>query len=200
MAHSILHQLNNEKEKIEQPKMSEAIVNAVFESRTILYFGAMDDKVSEKLTAQMLAMAHVSDDPIKLIINSPGGHVESGDTIHDLIRFIKPKVKVIGTGYVASIASHIYLAADLEDRFSLPNTRYLLHQPSGGMGGTAVDIDIQAREIIKMKQRINEIIAAETGQSIERVSQDTERDYWMSAKEAIDYGMVGRIIESADEI
>ena len=180
--------------------LSETVANALFTSRTVLFFGAMDDKVSEKLTAQLWALASVSDDPIKLIINSPGGHVESGDTIHDLVRLLKPQIKVIGTGYVASIASHIYLAAKPENRFCLPNTRFLLHQPSGGMGGPAVDIDIQAREIIRMKKRINTIIAQETGQSFERVANDTERDYWMSASEAIEYGMVGKIIESIDEV
>ncbi|MCD6055587.1 MAG: ATP-dependent Clp protease proteolytic subunit [Gammaproteobacteria bacterium] len=183
-----------------QGKISEAVAKALFDSRTILYFGAMNEKMSRDLTAQLWAMAHMSSDPIKLIINSPGGHVESGDTIHDLITFLKPEIKVIGTGYVASIASHIYLAAKLKNRFCLPNTRFLLHQPSGGMGGPAVDIDIQAREIIKMKKRINGIIARETGQPVERVARDTERDYWMSAEEAIEYGMVGRVIHSIDEI
>ena len=180
--------------------LSETVANALFASRTVLFFGAMDDKVSEKLTAQLWALASISDEPIKLIINSPGGHVESGDTIHDLVRLLKPQIKVIGTGYVASIASHIYLAAKPENRFCLPNTRFLLHQPSGGMGGPAVDIDIQAREIIRMKKRINTIIAQETGQPFERVARDTERDYWMGASEAIEYGMVGKIIESIDEV
>ena len=193
-------QLRNKDDKDKQPKLSETIANALFESRTILFFGEMNDKIARELTAQLWAMASISDDPIKLIINSPGGHVESGDTIHDLLTFLKPEVKVIGTGYVASIASHIYLAAKPENRFCLPNTRFLLHQPSGGMGGPAVDIDIQAREIIKMKKRINEIIARETGQPVDRVARDTERDYWMSAEEAIEYGMVGKIIQSIDDI
>ncbi len=193
-------QLRKDDDADKSPKLSETITNALFESRTILFFGPMNEKVSRELTAQLWAMAHVSDNPIKLIINSPGGHVESGDTIHDLLTFLKPTIKVIGTGYVASIASHIYLAAKLENRFCLPNTRFLLHQPSGGMGGPAVDIDIQAREIIKMKQRINTIIARETGQPVERVARDTERDYWMNAEEAIEYGMVGKVIQSIDEI
>ncbi len=177
----------------------EFITKALFDSRTILFFGEMNDKVSKKLTEQLLALAHASDEDIKLIINSPGGHVESGDTIHDLIRFIRPNVKVIGTGYVASIAAHIFLAPKVENRLCLPNTRFLLHQPSGGMQGQATDIDIQAREIIKMKKRINAIIAHQTGQKLEKVSQDTERDYWMSAEEAINYGMVGKVITSYAE-
>lgn len=197
--HSHPAQLKAE-EKDKPTALSETVANALFTSRTVLYFGAMDDKVSEKLTAQLWALASISDDPIKLIINSPGGHVESGDTIHDLVRLLKPQIKVIGTGYVASIASHIYLAAKPENRFCLPNTRFLLHQPSGGMGGPAVDIDIQAREIIRLKKRINTIIAQETGQPFERVARDTERDYWMSAAEAIEYGMVGKIIQSIDDI
>ena len=193
-------QLRKDDEEEKAPKLSEKLSNALFDSRTILFFGPMNEKVSRELTAQFWAMAHVSNEPIKLVINSPGGHVESGDTIHDLIPFLKPEIKVIGTGYVASIASHIYLAAKPENRFCLPNTRFLLHQPSGGMGGPAVDIDIQAREIIKMKARINAIIARETGQPLERVARDTERDYWMSAEEAIKYGMVGKIIESIDDL
>ncbi|MBB71138.1 MAG: ATP-dependent Clp protease proteolytic subunit [Legionellales bacterium] len=173
---------------------------ALFESRTILFFGEMKQEVSKALTEQLLAMAHVSDDPIKLIINSPGGHVESGDTIHDLIKFIKPDVKVIGTGCVASIASHIFFAPKLEDRLCLPNTRFLLHQPSGGMMGQETDINIQAREIVRMKQRINNVIAEATGQDYDKVAKDTERDYWMSAEEAVAYGMVGRIVDNIGDV
>jgi ATP-dependent Clp protease protease subunit len=126
--------------------------------------------------------------------------VESGDSIHDMIRFIKPEVKVIGTGWVASAGAHIYLGAKKENRLCMPNTRFLIHQPLGGAGGRATDIAIEAKEIIKMRRRINEIIARETGQPLERVEKDTDRNYWMSAEEAKDYGLVSRIIETSDGI
>ncbi|MBS0358945.1 MAG: ATP-dependent Clp protease proteolytic subunit [Proteobacteria bacterium] len=188
-------------EKEEKPtKIKDFVAKELFQSRTVLLFGEMTPKLSEQVTSAILALAHKSQEPIKLIINSPGGHVESGDTIHDLIRLLPCPVKVVGTGYVASIASHIYLAAKLENRLCFPNTRFLLHQPSGGSQGQASDIAIQAQQIVEMKKRINEIIAERTGQPLDRVQQDTERDYWMTPKEAKDYGMVGRIISSYDEI
>ena len=145
-------------------------------------------------------MAADSDEPIKLFINSPGGHVESGDTIFDMIRFVKPRVKIIGTGWVASAGALIYAAADKEDRFSLPNTRYLLHQPMGGAMGQASDIAIEAEEILKMRKRLNQTFADATGQPLEKVEKDTDRNFWMSANEAIEYGLVAKIIQSADEV
>ncbi|OWJ67596.1 ATP-dependent Clp protease proteolytic subunit [Inquilinus limosus] len=184
-----------EKEKKEE--LGPQIGNILFKNRTVLLFGEISMKLAQGISAQLLALA--ADDekkPIRLVINSPGGHVEAGDTIHDMIRFIGAPVKVIGTGWVASAGAHIYLAAKKENRLSLPNTRFLLHQPSGGAGGRAVDIDIEAREIIKMRRRLNEIIARETGQPIEKVERDTDRNYWMSAEEAKDYGLVGKIIET----
>lgn len=187
----------NEKEKF---KVTELARQAVFESRTVLFFSDMNPELSKSLSEQLLALAHLSDDPIKLIINSPGGHVESGDTIFDLIRFIRPKVYVIGSGYVASIATHIFLSVDKEQRFCLPNTRFLIHQPSGGMQGQVSDMHIQAEEIIRTKRRINTIIAEQTGQPYEKVVKDTERDFWMSPDEAIEYGLLGRVINHIDEI
>ena len=147
-----------------------------------------------------MLLAADSDEDIKIFINSPGGHVESGDTIFDMIRFVKPKVKVIGTGWVASAGALIYAAAERENRYSLPNTRFLLHQPMGGVRGQAQDIKIEAEEIIKMRERLNRIFSEQTGQPLEKVAKDTERNFWMTAKEAIDYGLVGKIINSTDEI
>jgi len=184
-----------EKEKKEE--LGPQIGNILFKNRTVLLFGEISMKLAQGISAQLLALAADDDKkPIRLVINSPGGHVEAGDTIHDMIRFIGAPVKVIGTGWVASAGAHIYLAAKKENRLSLPNTRFLLHQPSGGAGGRAVDIDIEAREIIKMRRRLNEIIAKETGQPLEKVERDTDRNYWMSAEEAKDYGLVGKIIDS----
>ena len=148
----------------------------------------------------MLSMASLSDDDIHLYIHSEGGHVESGDTIHDMIGFVKPRVKIIGTGWVASAGTLIYLAVPREDRFCLPNTRFLIHQPYGGVTGQATDIGIEAEEIVKMRDRLNRIIADQTGQSLERVEKDSERNFWMSPTEARDYGIVGSIISSSSEL
>ena len=194
----------DEEPKEETPKPTPApfstVLQNLFKSRTITIFGEINQKVAESTVAQLLALSVENDDPIRIFINSPGGHVESGDSIHDMIRFIKPEVKVIGTGWVASAGAHIYLAAKKENRLCLPNTRFLIHQPLGGAGGRATDIAIEAKEIIKMRRRINEIIARETGQPLERVEKDTDRNYWMSAEEAKDYGLVSRIIETSDGI
>ena len=172
----------------------------LFKSRSITIFGEINDKLAQSVTERLLALAADSDEPISIYISSPGGHVESGDVVYDMIKFIKPTVKVIGTGWVASAATTIYLAAAKENRFSLPNTRFLVHQPSGGSRGDATDIAIQAQEIIKMRGRINQLIADETGQPLERVAIDTDRDFWMSAAEAIDYGIVSKIVKSVAEI
>ena len=174
----------------------------LFNQRKVLVFGAITDKLARDVTGRLLALAGDSDKPIDVFINSPGGHVESGDTIHDMIRFVDgvAPVRVIGTGWVASAGALIYLAGVKARRFCLPNTRFLLHQPMGGVRGPATDIDIEAREIIKMRERINMIIARETGQAIEKVRRDTDRNYWMGTEEAIAYGMVGKVIESVREL
>lgn len=182
----------------EKGKAPPSIAQNLFKARTILLFGEINQKVAQAVTAQLLGLAAENDEPIKLIINSPGGHVESGDTIHDMIRFVKPRVLVLGTGWVASAGAHIFLGAAKEDRFCLPNTRFMIHQPAGGVGGPATDIAIEAKEIIKMRKRINEEIARETGQPYERVAVDTDRNFWMSAEEAKEYGIVSHIIESTE--
>ena len=174
----------------------------LFDQRKVLIFGAINDKVARDVTGRLLALAGASDKPIDVYINSPGGHVESGDTIHDMIRFVDSlaPVRVIGTGWVASAGALIYVAGVKERRLCLPNTRFLLHQPMGGVRGPAVDIDIEAREIIKMRERLNRLFARETGQTYEKVAKDTDRNYWMSAEEAIAYGMVSRVVNSIGEL
>lgn len=189
-------QEQEEKEK-EAPK---SMLDKLLETRTITIFGEINMKLAQEVTQKLLMLAADSDDPIKIFVNSPGGHVESGDTIFDMIRFVKPTVKIIGTGWVASAGALIYAAAERENRFSLPNTRFLLHQPAGGAMGQAADIAIEAEEIIKMRRRLNEIFAQQTGQPVEKVEKDTDRNFWMSAPEAVEYGLVGKIISSADEI
>ena len=197
-----MYRLDEEEEKSEKPAAAEPISpvqQALFKSRTVLIFGEIDMKLAERVTAQLLAHAAEGDGDIRVIINSPGGHVESGDTIHDVIRFVGPRVKMIGTGWVASAGAHIYLGASRDNRFALPNTRFLLHQPLGGVRGPASDISIEAEEIIKMRERINREIARETGQTYEKVVADTDRNFWMSAEEAVKYGLVKRIVNRADE-
>ncbi|MEQ8953014.1 MAG: ATP-dependent Clp protease proteolytic subunit [Gammaproteobacteria bacterium] len=172
----------------------------LFKSRSITIFGEINDRLARSVTEKLLALAAENDDPITIYISSPGGHVESGDVVYDMIKFIKPEVKVVGTGWVASAATTIFLAADKKNRVCLPNTRFLIHQPLGGSRGDATDIAIQAKEIVKMRHRINELIAGETGQPIDRVAKDTDRDYWMSVAEAIEYGIVDRVVRSSTEI
>jgi ATP-dependent Clp protease protease subunit len=162
-------------------------------------FGEIDMRLAERVTAQLTAMAAESDKPIRMIINSPGGHVESGDTIHDMIRFCGAPVKCIGTGWVASAGVSIFLGASKENRLCLPNTRFMLHQPAGGMRGQASDIQIEAEQIIKMRDRVNRMIAKETGQTVERIAKDTQRNYWLNAEEAVEYGLVAKIIHDAAE-
>ena len=174
--------------------------NTLLKNRTLTIFGEIDTAAARRACEKLLALAFDSDAPITLFIGSPGGHVESGDTIFDMIRFIKPTVRVVGTGWVGSIATHIYLAAERKHRYALPNTRFLIHQPAGGFGGDASDIEIHAREILKTRERINGIIAEQTGQPLQRVAKDTDRDHWMSVEESIDYGLVGSVIASADEL
>ena len=191
---------DDKKEKAPPETQVSPAQQALFKARTVLIFGEVDMKLAERVTAQLLAMAAESDADIRVVINSPGGHVESGDTIHDVIKFVGAPVKMIGTGWVASAGAHIYIGAARENRFALPNTRFLLHQPLGGVAGPVSDISIEAHEIMKMRERINRTIARETGQSYEKIVADTDRNFWMSAEEAMAYGLVSKIINHAREV
>lgn len=171
-----------------------------FRSRTVLVFGTITDATAADTARRLIALDAESSAPIQLLLSSPGGHLESGDAIHDIVRFIAAPVQMIGTGWVGSAATHLYLAVPRERRFCLPNTRFLIHQPSGGAGGPASDIAIQAREIVKARERIARVIARETGRPLEQVLSDIERDRWMSAEEAIAYGLVQRVIELRTEL
>jgi ATP-dependent Clp protease protease subunit len=189
----------------EQENMSAAppydpIVERLLRARTIIISGEITQRLAAPVSSQLLALAAESESDITVFINSQGGHVEAGDTIHDLLRFIRPRIRMIGTGWVASAGALIYVAAPREQRFCLPNTRFLLHQPAGGAGGTASDIDIEAREILRMRDRLNRIFAKETGQPLERIEEDTHRNFWLSAEAALRYGLVGRIIERATDL
>ena len=171
-----------------------------FKSRTVLLFGAISDQSASDIARRLIALDADSAAPIDMLVSSPGGHLESGDAIHDIIRFITAPVNMIGTGWVGSAATHLYLSVPKQRRFCTPNTRFLIHQPSGGAGGPASDIAIHAQEIIKARERIARTISRETGRPLEGVLEDIERDRWLSAEEAIEYGLVGRIISNKSEL
>ncbi len=191
--------MNNE-EKNQEKETSSLVIEKQLKSRSIIISGEINQALAEKVTSQLLILQEMGDEPIKIFINSQGGHVEAGDTIHDMIKFVKPRVIVIGTGWVASAGITIYLGADKENRYSLPNTRYMIHQPLGGFNGPATDIGIEAKEIIRVRKRINTIISDATGQPLEKVEQDTDRNYWLNSDEAVEYGIVGKVISRYDDI
>ncbi|HEY7636228.1 MAG TPA: ATP-dependent Clp protease proteolytic subunit [Gemmatimonadales bacterium] len=176
------------------------LAERLLRARTVIISGEITQQLAAGVASQLLALAADSDGDITVFINSQGGHVEAGDTIHDLVRFIRPRVRMIGTGWVASAGALIYVAVPRDQRFCLPNTRFLLHQPAGGAGGSASDIEIEAREILQMRDRVNRILARETGQPLERIEEDTHRNFWLSADAAVRYGLVGRIISHVGEL
>ncbi|HZD21402.1 MAG TPA: ATP-dependent Clp protease proteolytic subunit [Burkholderiales bacterium] len=188
-------------EKPEAPERIEAIAERLaFKSRFVMVFGEITHAVARAACTRLIALAEESDAPISMLISSPGGHVESGDAIHDVIRFIGAKVTTIGTGWVASAGTHIFLAPPKENRVCLPNTRFMIHQPGGGAGGPATDIAIQAKEILRTRERIAKVISRQTGQPLQKVLGDMERDFWLTAEEAIQYGLVSRIIETSRQL
>ena len=176
------------------------ISTKLLENRIIMIFGEINQKLAQDVSEKLLILANDSDEKIKIFINSQGGHVEAGDTIHDMIRFLEPLVHIIGTGWVASAGALIYSAPPVKQRYCLPNTRFMLHQPSGGFGGMASDISIEAREIVKMRERLNRIFAERTGQPLDRIAEDTDRNFWMTPKEAIDYGLAGKVVKKLANI
>ncbi len=188
---------DDEKKDAEPAKNQGSLTEKLaFKSRFVLVFGEIDHVMARSTCERLIALAEENDAPIQVMVSSPGGHVESGDAIHDMIRFVRAPVTTIGSGWVASAGTHVFLAAPAERRVCLPNTRFMIHQPAGGAGGPATDIAIQAREIIRTRERIARVVARETGKPYEKVMADMERDFWMSAEEAIDYGIVSRIVET----
>jgi ATP-dependent Clp protease, protease subunit len=188
-------------EKPEAPERIDAIAERLaFKSRFVMLFGEINHAVARAACTRLIALAEDSEAPITVLISSPGGHVESGDAIHDIIRFVRAPVTTVGTGWVASAGTHVFLAAPKQRRLCLPNTRFMIHQPGGGMGGPATDIAIQAKEILRTRERIAKVISRETGQPFDKVLADMERDFWLSAEEAIKYGLVSKIIETSREL
>lgn len=187
-------------DKKEDEEKQDGLMGLMLKARTILINGEVDQEMAQKVISQLILLENDSQDPIRIIITSQGGHVDSGFAIHDMLRFVESKIVAIGAGWVASIAVPILFGADKENRFSLPNTRFLIHQPSGGAGGQVSDIRIEAQEILKLRSRINELTAKETGQTVERVTEDSDRNYWMNAEEAVEYGLIAKIVGSAKEL
>src|SRR3954468_7812927 len=194
------HEHDNENTPSTAEPRNSFLEEKAFKSRTVLMFGEISDKSAADVIRRLGALDTDSDMPIDMLVSSPGGHLESGDAIHDILRFISAPVNMIGTGWVGSAATHLYLAVPRERRFCLPNTRFLIHQPSGGAGGQATDIAIHAQEIIKARERIARPIARETGRPLDSVLLDIERDRWLSAEEAVEYGLVGRIINHKTDL
>jgi len=176
------------------------VASRLLKIRTVIVNGQIDESLAEKVMAQLLVLDGDSHEPIRVIITSQGGHVDSGYAIYDVLRYVESPVITIAAGWVASIAVPIFLGAEKKSRYSLPNTRFLLHQPAGGVGGQASDIRIAAEEILKLKARLNQLIAEETGRAPEAVAEDCDRNFWMSAEDALEYGIVSKIIRSAREI
>ncbi|HTQ08047.1 MAG TPA: ATP-dependent Clp protease proteolytic subunit [Polyangiaceae bacterium] len=193
---------SREPEKAPSPHDSALGLSArgLFAARTVLIFGEVTTELAAATTAQLLALSALGREPIRVILHSPGGHVEAGDTIYDMIRFIEPEVKVLASGWVASAGALIYCAAEARNRYALPNTRFMLHQPLGGVGGPASDIEIEARQILVLRERLNRIFARATGQPYEKLVKDTDRNYWLTALEAREYGLVSRLVERASEL
>ncbi len=180
--------------------VARAAADALFASRTVLVFGEVNTALARSVTAQLVALSSLGSAPIRVLVNSPGGHVESGDTIHDVIKAVAPDVIMIGTGWVASAGALIYVGAKKKNRYALPNTRFLLHQPLGGAGGPQSDIEIEATQMLLMRDRLNRIFAEATGQDHEKILRETERNLWIPAQEARAYGLVHRVIESLSDI
>lgn len=191
---------HHEDEEEGQQHPSEALANRILKTRSILVMGQIDQDVAERVISQLLILDADNHDPIRMIITSQGGHVDSGFAIHDMMMFVESPVYTIGAGWVASIAVPILLGAEKDHRFALPNTRFLLHQPSGGAGGQLSDIRIEAQEIIKIRTKINEMLAVETGQTVERIAHDSDRNFWMSAEEAKKYGIISKIVKNVKDI
>ena len=176
------------------------LASRLLKSRSVLLSGEINKRLAERVIKQLILLEADAEDPIRIFIDSPGGDVDAGYAIFDMLRFVTPPVVTIGMGLVASAAAVVLLAAPRERRVGLPNSHYLIHQPLSGIRGVATEIEIHARELEKLRSKINQMIAEETGQSLEKVERDTDRDYWLSADEAQEYGLVSRIIASRSEL
>jgi ATP-dependent Clp protease protease subunit len=188
-------------EKKDGEQNKNGMASYLLKTRTVVLSGEVDQELAERVISQLVVLDSENHDPIRVIITSQGGHVDSGYAIHDILRYVESPVYTIGAGWVASIAVPILLGAqDKSHRVALPNTRFLLHQPSGGAGGHLQDIRIEAQEIMRIRLRLNELIAKETGQELAKVVKDSDRNYWMSAEEAVKYGIISRVVDRAQDV
>jgi len=173
------------------------IYSRLLKERVIFLVGPVNDQSANLIVAQLLFLESENPDKdISLYINSPGGSVSAGMAIYDTMQFIKPDVSTLCTGLAASMGAFLLAAGAKGKRFSLPNSRVMIHQPLGGAQGQAADIEIQAREILYLRERLNAILAEKTGREIEQISRDTDRDNFMSAEQAVDYGMIDKVLTS----
>jgi ATP-dependent Clp protease protease subunit len=195
-----LFRLQEEEEQGENKKPESNLIEKILKTRNILLSGEINKSLGERIIRQLILLEDQGDDPIKVFIDSPGGDADAGFAIFDMMRFVKPQVIIVGMGLVASAAAIILLAAPKERRIALPNSHYLIHQPLSGMRGVATEIEIHAKELDKLRRKINKLISEETGQKIDKVEKDTDRDYWMNAEEALEYGLISRIIKNRDEL
>jgi ATP-dependent Clp protease protease subunit len=195
-----LFRLQDDEEQGEDRKPDSNLIEKILKTRNILLSGEINKSLGERIIRQLILLEDQGDDPIKVFIDSPGGDADAGFAIFDMMRFIKPEVIIIGMGLVASAAAIILLAAPKQRRIALPNSHYLIHQPLSGMRGVATEIEIHAKELDKLRRKINKLISDETGQKIAKVEKDTDRDYWMNAEEALEYGLISRIIKNRDEL
>ncbi|MBN1647496.1 MAG: ATP-dependent Clp protease proteolytic subunit [Spirochaetales bacterium] len=186
--------LGEENRKDEKKDQHDNMMEKFLETRSILLTGEVNKELAERIVKQLLMLEAAGNDPIKVFIDSPGGDADTGYAIFDMIRFVRPDVYTIGMGLVASAGALILLAAEKDKRIALPNSHYMIHQPASGIRGVATEIEIHAREIEKMKKRINILISGETGKSLKEVEADTDRDFWMDAEEAKAYGLVSKIV------
>ncbi|MFP3959301.1 MAG: ATP-dependent Clp protease proteolytic subunit [Spirochaetaceae bacterium] len=191
---------DDDQEKDQNTLANEQLIQRMLKTRTILVSGEINKSLAERVVRQLLLLEEQSEDPIRVFIDSPGGDADAGYAIFDMMRFVKPRVYSVGMGLVASAGALVLLAAKAEDRLGLPNSHYLIHQPLSGMRGVATDIEIHARELEKMRARINKLISKETGQDLERVEKDTDRDFWMSAEDAREYGLISKVVTERSEI
>ncbi len=176
--------------------LGKKMVEYLIRSRTVLLFDQIEPKITRRLLAQLLFLNEQDGKkPIKLLINSPGGVADDGLALYDTIKMLDAPVKTIVTGLAASAAAIVLVAAKKENRMALPNSRIMIHQPLGGVRGTTKDIEISASQIVRLRDRLNQILSGETGQPVEKVAEDTNRDYWFSSEEAKAYGMISRIID-----
>ncbi len=179
----------------EKPAPQEGLSLRLLKNRVVIVSGEVTQELAEKTITQLLLLDYESQEPITVYVCSPGGHVDSGFAIYDIMKFIQSPVTTVGVGWVASIAVPIIMGAPKERRLALPNTRFLIHQPSGGAGGQAADIRIEAQEILKIRERINRLLSEETGHPVEKIAKDSDRNFWMSAEEALEYGLIGEIVK-----